>query len=290
MASALTTAADLIVPEVWGDAVMTTALTKAVMVGLSTTDDTLVGQPGDTIHFPKFAYIGDADDLTEGVAMDTTALSMTDSEASIKEAGKAIELTDTAVLTALGNPQDNARNQLGLSIARKLDADLRSAAEDTSVTSPLSYQTGDVFSWAVFTAALATMGDEYDPAELAGIVLHSTQHVALLNDANFLSADKVGGDAVMRRGFVGNIGSVPVFVSDRATAVTDAAGDSSNVAGHDVLIIRQGALALSYKRRAIVETDRDILKRTNLITTNVHYAAHRIDDSGIIVVSVADAA
>jgi N4-gp56 family major capsid protein len=109
---ATTLASDLIVPEVWGDAVMETVLGKAVLVPMADADDQLVGAPGDTVHFPKFDYIGDAVDLTEGVAMTTTKLTMSDATATIKEAGKAIELSDTAVLTAIGRPNDQARTCL----------------------------------------------------------------------------------------------------------------------------------------------------------------------------------
>ncbi len=274
---ATTLASDLIVPEVWGDAVMESILGKAVLVPLADADDELVGQPGDTIHFPKFDYIGDAVDLTEGVAMDTTKLTMSDATATIKEAGKAIELSDTAVVTAIGRPNDQARTQLALAISRKLDADIRTAAESTVGSSPLSFDgTAGVLSWNTLTNGFAQFGDEYDPAELAGIVVHSKQHIDLMKDSNFVSADKFGANATILRGQVGAVGGVPVFVSDRATV---AAGE------YNALIIRRGALAVKYKRRPIVEADRDILKRTNIITTNVHYAVKRIDDRGVVVLS-----
>lgn len=288
MPSVLTKASDLLVPEVWGDAVMVTVLGKAVMLPLVDADDDLVGEPGGTVTFPKFAYIGDADDLTEGVAMETVKLSMTDSRATIKEAGKAIELTDTAVLTAIGRPNDQARNQLALSISRKLDKDIRAAAEYVLTgsvdpknpnTAPLSVTTGGSFGWSAYTAGTALFGDEYDPAELAGVVIHSVQHTALMNDAAFKSADTFGAGAVILRGQVGAIGSVPILISDRGT-VTGAPGSEVYTA----IIVRKGALALKYKRRPLVESDRDILRRTNIITTNVHYAVKRVDDRGVVLV------
>jgi hypothetical protein len=99
-----------------------------------------------------------------------------------------------------------------------------------------------------------------------------------MKDSNFVSADKFGANATILRGQVGAVGGVPVFVSDRATA-------SGDPAEYNALIIRRGALALKFKRRPIVEADRDILKRTNIITTNVHYAVKRIDDRGVVVLS-----
>jgi N4-gp56 family major capsid protein len=298
---AQTKASDLIVPEVWGDAVMERVVGNTVLLPLVDVDDTLVGQPGDTVHFPKFAYIGDADDLVEGVAMTPVKLSMTDSYAVVKEAGKAIELTDSAIVNALGRPNDQARNQLALSISRKLDADIRSAAEyehtntgasdPEATTAPLKISHAGPFSWAAYVKGVALLGDEYDPAELGGIIVHSSQHVDLLNDEKFISSDSMGPNSVITRGMVGAIGTVSVFVSDRATAVVDADGATAgNQAGRRALIVRQGALALKYKRRPIVESDRDILTRTNLITTNVHYAVKRVDDRGVVVITTVTAA
>lgn len=297
---AQTLASDLIVPEVWGDAVMVSVQGSAVLLPLVDADDELVGQPGDTVHFPKFNYIGDAVDLTEGVAMTPTKMSMTDSYATIKEAGKAVELTDTAVLTAIGRPNDQARVQLALSIARKIDSDIRAAAEyehtnagggDTEpTTAPLKASVAGPMSWAAYVSAIALLGDEYDPSDIAGIVLHSSQHVALLNDDKFIDSTSFGAGAVITRGQVGAIGTVRVYVSDRATAVTDAdAGTEGNQAGRKALIIKRGAIALKYKRRPIVETDRDILARTNIITTNVHYAVKRVNDRGVIVLTTTEA-
>lgn len=296
MASDLTTASDLIQPEVWGPVVRDAILGKAVMLPLVNIDTTLEGVPGDTIHFPKFGYIGDAVDLTEGVAMETVALSMSATAAVIKEVGVAVELTDKAILTSMGQPQDQAVQQVVLSASRKLDKDIRLAAErvvtgsvdpdDPNTTPLIATGTGaGIISWASITAGIAKLGDEWDPSEMAGLVIHSKQHVDLLNDANFLSVDKFGAGTAIQRGQVGVIATVPVFVSDRATAVVDVdpvAG--GNQAGYNALLIKKGAITLAYKRRPIVEKDRDILKRTTVITTNVHYAVKRTDDRGVVII------
>jgi len=299
MADEVTTTADLIIPEVWADAVGPHILGKAVMAPLVDVDDQLVGQPGDSVTFPKFGYIGDAEDLTEGVAMEADALSMTDTKATIKEVGKAVKLTDSATLSALGNPRSQAQTQIALSVSRKIDADLIAAAvythtnggggDEEATTAPLTLAVTTGLSWNVLTKAFVLLGDDYDPAEVAAIVVHSKQHAQLLNDANFLSADKFGAGAVLLRGQIGSIGTMPVVISDRVPAVTDVdGGTTGNQAGHKALVILKGALALKYKRRPLVETDRDIMARINYITTNAHYAVKRVNDLGVIAITVAD--
>jgi hypothetical protein len=291
MATGTTVAADLIVPEVWADAIAPTILGKSVFVQLADTDDQLVGTPGNSVTFPKFDYIGDADELQEAVAMDLVKLSMTDSKAEIKEAGKGVALSDNATLEALGNPQSQAQSQIALSVARKIDTDLKVAAEAsetyvdskgvTKTSAPIKVATtADRFGWAAYVAGIGLLGDEYDPAEIAGIVIHSAQHASLLLDPAFQSASTFGANAVISgRGLVGQIGSVPVYVTDRVTKT--GTGDATV---YNALIIKRGALSLKYKRRPIVETDRDIRARVNVITTNVHYAVKRVDDRGVVVV------
>ena len=87
------------------------------------TDDTLVGQPGDTITRPKYAYIGAAEDLQEGVAMDTTQMSMTTTKVTVKETGKAVEVTQTAIITNVNGTLQEASRQLAMSLADKVEID-----------------------------------------------------------------------------------------------------------------------------------------------------------------------
>lgn len=288
---ATTTAADLIVPEVWGDTVMAEVKGRAVMIPLAKVDSRLQGQPGDTINFPKYGYIGDADELTEGVPMDTAKLSQTMGKATIKEVGKAIELTDTAQVTALGSPREEGTRQIATAVRRKMDGDLRTAlAEVTAADAPNKVHASapmtipDVYesiTWeGALTEAISLFGDEYQPEDMAAWIVHSHQHTQLLRDPNFIDATKFGAGATLIRGQIGVIGQVPVLMSDRATRT--GAGTEVDPYVYTAALLRKEALGLSYKRQAIVETDRDILARTDLVTTNVHYAVKRLDDSGVV--------
>lgn len=286
-----TLSADLITPDIWADAVAPVILGRTVWAQLATVDDQLAGQPGERVIFPKWDYIGDAEHLTEGVAMDVTKMGQSDSYAEIVEAGKAVSLSDTALLTAIGDPNNQAQQQIAIAVARRIDTDLRLAAEITETytdtrgtsrtTAPLKVATtADRFGWAAYVSGVALLGDEYDPTDLAGIVIHSAQYNGLLLDPNFLSADRVGaGNTVIQRGVVGSIAGVPILLSDKVTKTGTGADTVYNA-----VLVKRGALALKYKRRPIVERDRDILARENVITTNVHYATKRVDDRGIVIV------
>lgn len=271
--------ANMIVPDVWGPMVQGEFLGRLVLnqeAGFTLTDNTLEGNPGDTVHFPKFGALSDAADLTEAVAMTTEALTTTDDTASIKEVGKAVEISDTALLTAYGDPLAETRRQLGVVVARKVDTDLKAVAEAAGA---LTASAAAVISWSAIVDGIATFGDEWDPADMAGLVVHSKQQADLFKDDQFISRDKLGGGAVIPRGVIGQIGGMNVFVSDRVT-VTTGTPDT-----YKALLVKRNALGLLYKRRPIVETDRDILKRTQVVTTNVHYAVKRLNDKGVCVLT-----
>ncbi|MGW6156273.1 hypothetical protein ACWFRM_24535 [Streptomyces sp. NPDC055144] len=74
----------------------------------------------------------------------------------------------------------------------------------------------------------------------------------------------------MTTGQIGAVAGLPVIVTNRITA-------------GKFLLLKNNSMGLLYKRRPIVETDRDILKRTTVVTTNLHYAVKRLDDKGVCV-------
>ncbi|MGW7197226.1 N4-gp56 family major capsid protein [Streptomyces chryseus] len=282
----ITPAANLIVPEVWGD-MSQAKFTGAVRVGGSRavmTDDQLVGQPGDSVNFPKWSPLGELDDLTEGVAMGTTAMAQTSDKATIKEAGKAVELTDTAVLTALGNANDEAHRQFGILAARKVDAALIAQAQaDESAQGggvPYSFTTAagkTAFTWAdAMVPAIARFGDEWEPSDFAGVFINSAQLAQAYADERFIDASKLGASTPVTTGQIGVIAGVPLIVTNR-------------IAAGKFLLLKNNSLGLLYKRRPLVETDRDILKRTTVIATTVHYAVKRLDDKGVCVGTLAAA-
>lgn len=277
---AQTTSATMVVPDVWADMVQAEFLGRTVFGQLAATRSDLEGVPGETITFPKWNTLTDiAADASETVALVPEAMTTDDSmTATIKEIGKAVEITDKAILVSLGDPMAEARRQLGLLIARKVDTDLQAAA-NAGLAAPWIVGDGTAaLSWDLMVDAISAFGDEWDPANAAGIVIHSHQRAQVLKDDNFISADKLGSQAVIPRGVIGQIGGVNVFVSDRIT-VTDNDPDPDS---YGALLVKRNALGLLYKRRPIVETDRDILARSTVITTNAHYAVKRLDDRGIV--------
>ena len=160
---AQTKMANMVNPEVLKDMISAGLENKLRFAPLARIDRTLEGQAGNTVTVPRFEYIGDAEDVAEGVAMGTSVLTTSTQQATIKKAGKAVELTDESVLSGYGDPVGEAGNQLLLSIANKVDND---ALEALSTTTLVSTTTGSLKVDAVEKAQ-----DVFEDEDQEGMVL-----------------------------------------------------------------------------------------------------------------------
>lgn len=59
--------ANLVNPEVMGDMIAAKLPKKLQVIPFAAIDRTLEGVPGNTIKVPSYTYIGDAEDVNEGV-------------------------------------------------------------------------------------------------------------------------------------------------------------------------------------------------------------------------------
>ena len=102
---ALTKIENLIDAEVMADAISAKLESKIVVTPFAKVDTTLEGKnAGDTITVPRFSYIGDAEDVAEGVECGTVVLTADTTTVTVKKAMKAVSLTDEAVLSGFGDP------------------------------------------------------------------------------------------------------------------------------------------------------------------------------------------
>jgi hypothetical protein len=74
-------------------------------------------------------------------------------------------------------------------------------------------------------------------------------------------------------GVVGKVGTLQVAISDK-------------LAPSEGFIVAKGALGLELKRDVMVETDRDIIAKTNVITGDEHYVAYLKDESKAIKLTI----
>lgn len=275
---ATTMLANLINPQVLADVVDSKLIDYVRFAPLATVDNTLEGQPGDTLTLPSFQYIGAASDVSEAVAMVPVSLNSSSASVQIKEAGKAVEISDSAILSGYGNPIVEIEKQLLVSIADKLDIDFLAIC--ASITSTMTYTT------SASTAAISPT-DVGDALELFGedidgikaLLCSPKLYGKIRKTSDWLPASEISADKLIR-GAVGEIHGCQIIVTNRLK------GSAGTGLDENAYIIKPGALRQILKRNSLAEQGRDILRRVNVYTITKHYAAYLYDASKAIKLAV----
>ena len=281
--------ANLVNPEVMADMISATLPKQIKFSPIAKIDTTLVGRPGDTVTVPKYAYIGDAADVAEGEAMDTTQLTTSTTTVSVKKAGKAVELTDESVLSGYGDPVGESTRQLGMSIASKIDNDCLAAL----YTAPLKYNGAAAqIGYEGIVKADAIFGDEADDAKAKVMYIHPEQEQTIRLDPNFMDKNKYGLEVVMN-GVIGKIAGIEIKKSKKVEKddsgnwknpiVILATKDPNEDPTADDTATEDAALTIYMKRAVQVESDRDILAKTTVVSADEHYGVALSNDSKVVI-------
>ena len=262
--------ADMINPEVIKD-MISANLPKAIkFTNITTIDTTLQGQPGDTITVPMYAYIGDAKDVAEGEAIDISKLTATTTKATIKKAGKAVEITDEAVLSGYGDTVGETVKQLNLSMASKIEEDVVTALGTATITLDKSTE---VISYDGIVSTVDLFAEEADATKV--LFIHPKQLTQIRKSADFIDKTKYGAD-VMMTGAIGTICGVQVVVSRRVpntnSTFTNFLVQTSPAAEDGTPSLPPVSILL--KRGVNLETDRDILTKSTILSVDSHYVAY----------------
>lgn len=279
--------ANLINPQVMADMISATLPKKIKFSPIAHIDTTLAGRAGDTITIPKYAYIGDAEDVAEGVAMGTTVLTASTTQATVKKAGKAVELTDESVLSGYGDPTNEATRQITMAIGSKVDTDCYEELCKASLTYDGS---AGVIGYEGIVKANTKFEDEVDEGMEKIIFIHPLQEETLLLDDNFKSRDKYPLDVVMN-GVIGKIAGCQVVKSKKVKndgsvwlnpIVVVAKADPNEAPEADGVAPEDAAVTIYMKRNVEVESDRDILAKTTVISADEHYTAKLTNESKVV--------
>lgn len=277
---ATTMISDLINPQVMADMISGKIASKIVVTPFAKIDNTLQGVPGNTITVPQYAYIGDAEDIAEGIACGTVKLTTSTTTVTVKKAMKAVELTDEAVLSGYGDPVAETNNQLAKAIASKMDAD----AMDALQTAQLSFDgSAAKISYAGIVDAIDVFDEEINTEKV--IFVHPKQVTVLRKDADFISADKYPGH-VMVGGEIGKIANCRVVPSKKVPLDEGSANYLCPIVKLNAETETEdetAALTIYMKRNVNVETDRVSLSRKTDISADEHYAVALSDTSKVVI-------
>ena len=276
--------ANLVNPEVMGDMIAAKLPKKLQVIPFAAIDRTLEGVPGNTITVPSYTYIGDAEDVNEGVEAGVVVLGTSTKTATIKKAMKAVELTDEAVLSGYGDPVGNAENQLALAIAAKIDNDAMDALLKTNTRKHDSKT--KAISYDVIVDAIDLFEEEVNTEKV--MFVNPKQVTTLRKDPNFISADKYPNNVVMT-GEIGMIANTRIVATSKVALDTTSAFYTCPIIKltHDDETEQDtAALTVYIKRDPNVEVDRKPLKRSTEISIDEFYTVAVSDDSKVVLAEI----
>ena len=257
---------NLINPEVMADMFDAKLIDAVRFAPLATIDYTLQGRPGNTVTVPVFKYIGAAADVNEGADIGISKLTTDKDTVAVKKVGKGVEISDEAVLSGYGDPVGESVKQLVLSVADKLEADFIDTLEDIAAGMTVE-ASGSAITADELADGLTKFGEDMDGEKV--LLCSPAQYATFRKADDWLPASDVAAD-ILIRGTVGMIHGCQVVVTNRLATSGDA------------YVVKPGALRLFIKRDTLVETDRNIVAKSTIMTVDKHYACYLYDASKAI--------
>jgi len=259
---------DVLLPEVL-QAQVSACLPRALQITpFCAVDTTLVGRPGDTITYPVWDFIGQADDSGEAQDIDTRALSYRTKQYTIRKIAVGVAFSDEALLSGYGNPQAEGERQVTMAMALKVDSD---AMQEIQANAP-HLALGVPISYEGVIDAIDDFDEEFETSKV--LIIHPKQRTQLRKDPNFLSADKYPKEVILN-GEVGQIAGCRVLVSKSVPLVAGAyhsvmirLATEPTEKDSNAFLVNTPALTLFMKRNVNVEYERIVKNRTHEITAD----------------------
>ncbi|MGH2325462.1 N4-gp56 family major capsid protein [Leuconostoc lactis] len=265
-----TVLANLIDPEVMAD-LIEAQLPKAIKFSaIAPLDTTLVGVPGSTLTVPSYKYIGDADEVAEGAAIEYSKLEQTKRTMTIKKAAKGVEITDEAVLSGLGDPVGEGQRQVRMAIASKIDNDILA----TALKAPLKL-TADI-DLDLIDKLEATFTDAPDAIEdnnisTTGVLFVSYKDAAKLRKLagqDWTRPTQLGDD-ILVKGLFGELLGWEIV-------------RSMKLEQNQFVAVKPGALKTYLKRDIFAEVGRDMDHKVTKFNADEHYGVAIYNDALLV--------
>ena len=254
---------NLINPEVLGEYLETKLPFSIKFAPLCSVRTDLVGRAGDTLTLPKYSFIGYAEDVPEGADVTIEELTASSTKVTVKKAGKGVEVTDEAILSAYGDTVNEVGKQLLASIAGKVDEDCAAEFRKATLVFDATEDYED-FDKYIVSDMMAKFEEELE--EDMTLLINPKHLAKLRRDPDFVQVNQ--GEVIMS-GEVGRIFGCRVVISKR-------------VNDNEAFLVKAGAVKILMKRSVMVEYDRNIVNKTNTYVVDEHYVAYLEDESKIV--------
>ena len=168
-------------------------------------------------------------------------------------------------MSGYGDPLGEAVKQIQIAIASKIDNDILAIL--SSIGGNMTHPCTSRVTADDIADALVKFGEDIEGEK---VLLCSPETYAGLRKADeWCPASEIAAQLIIR-GAVGMIHGCQVVISNKLSAPKTA------------YIVKPGALALYMKRDILVETDRDIINKSTVITADKHFVGYLYDASKAI--------
>lgn len=215
--------------------------------------------------------IGAASSVSEGYDIPLSKLEQHSTPVTIVKYGKAVQLTDEAVLSGYGDPLGEAASQIALSIDDAMDNALLAALAANSASEQNYTTSGSTVALEPedIPLALAKYGEDNDGVKALYV---TPDFYAKLIGKNWIPASEIAA-GVRVRGAAGMAYGCQVVVTNRLKA------------SGDLYIVKPNTLAVFMKRGVMIETDRDILNQSTVLAGSILCAPYLLNPAGMIKLS-----
>lgn len=313
----------LVNPEVLADYIDEKLIDYIRFAPLATIDRTLEGTAGDEITLPAYKpFIGSAEIVEEGEDIPIARLGTTKAKVKISKIGRAVEISDEALLSGYKrNGANEAANQILLSLNDGVEKRLMTAMDNVT-TLTHTIEADDPAADGI-ADALTKFGEDIDGDKV--LLVDPNLYARIRKTRNWIPNTELGAQAIIR-GIVGMVHGCQVSVTNRLKApvhyakTTDVSVDSGKTyytfdaercvykavaepatadigtyyeksvgANDTAYIVKPGALSIYMKRDTLVETDRNIINQMNYIVGSKLFAPYVSNENKIIKLNIAAA-
>ncbi len=247
-------ARQIIIPELYSK-MLTEKVAGKVRISNYAVDLGEVGdfaQEGDSITFPQFSALSEAELLERGAEISTEELKQTSTKKSVKHYAKGVSILDVDALEGKGNFEENAIEQQANIFARARD---KECVADIDANAVLKYATtgASAITETELINALNMYGDDQDDSSFDAIVINSALLPSFYAMEGFINSTKTyvtGANGTIVNGCVGHYRTIPVVLSN--------VGTYDNTAKECIpYILKKGALGRKDKKNGVeIELDR----------------------------------
>jgi len=263
------------IPEVWADEVQMARRNKLVMTNLVNHqyEDDL--KYGDTVHITSIAEMT-ADAITPGTALVPVAPTETEQTLVVDQYyGKAIELQDMLTRQSKFDLRKPYTDVIGFALARAIDGSLLAQYANVASGNKQTAVANLTFNGIVDAHTLLDAKDV--PMEDRAFVVNAQGLGDLRKLDEFSSYTETGREGVRERqmGIVGEIYGAPVYLTNAVKTDTGA---------YQMLLLHKDAFAAAIQIQPEMESDRDILKKTDLISGSTLWGVKTVRPDHAVVI------